>query len=86
MKLPDIKVPEGWTFDLYPHWVSIVIARDTSIGGGFVTINFDKRIFASGMTFDCSRPESTKTYSGRGWTESIVHDAVEWLEHTMRAF
>lgn len=84
MKLPDhIELPEGWTYDLFLDWDSIVINRDPAKGGGMVTVDFRRRVFSPGMSFNNRAPTSTESYAGRAWQERIVNDAVKWLDAVM---
>jgi hypothetical protein len=54
------------------------------LGGGIVSIDYDRRNFAVGYG-TTHRAESTKKYAGRGWRDELVSDAVEWLESVMGA-
>lgn len=78
-------IPEGWTFR------SMDGRRDTEILSapdvGSVTIDFQLRGFRAGITaigrFVGEKPSKSgprrKQYSGRGWKQALVADAVTWL-------
>lgn len=79
-----LDLPEGWTHETLvgSGKVLVCLARP---GGGFVTIDFERRIFAGGM----GRPNdhlkgSTLVYEGRCWKQNIVKDAIAWLDGVMQ--
>ena len=75
---------EGWTHDYTPDGKCICFARPQEIGGGFVTVDFEQRIFSCGY----GRPRvhaGSKTYTGRGWKDQIIRDAIDHLEKVMQS-
>ena len=85
--LATLKLPDGWVADAsaWPGGAVVAIEAPASIGG-FVTIDFDRRVFDGGY----GRPgqvnlPSKKKYMGRGWQEAIVSDAINWLTSVMTA-
>lgn len=56
--------------------------RPREIGGGFVTVDFERRIFSIG--YGKPRQGATATeYTGRGCKDRIVRDAIDHLERMM---
>jgi hypothetical protein len=74
-------LPAGWTAEAYPIAHHVVINRPHEIGGGFVTLNLEKRMFALGVGAVHKFPAgfAAKTYGGRGWQKNLVDDAVATL-------
>jgi hypothetical protein len=68
-----ISIPDGWTSDKSRD------GRHTYIRGvgGYVTVNWERREFCGGIS---SFRLSKRKYAGRGWRESLVADAVAWLQ------
>ena len=78
-------LPDGWTREksLYGNDTEAIF-RPQQIGGGIVSIDYERRNFAGGYG-STHRPASTKKYFGRGWREALEADAVAWLESVMGA-
>ena len=73
---------EGWKHERLADRHCVCIMRPREIGGGFVTIDFERRIFSTG--YGKPRQGATATeYKGKGWKERIVRDAIDHLEHVM---
>lgn len=75
---------EGWKHEQLQDKHCICIMRPAEIGGGFVTVDFERRIFSCGY----GKPRQhagAKTYSGRAWKDQIVRDAIDHLESIMGA-
>jgi hypothetical protein len=73
---------EGWKHEWLadPHCVCIMRPRE--IGGGFVTIDFDRGVFST--SYGKPRQGATATeYAGKDWKDRIVRDAIEHLERIM---
>lgn len=86
MNIEAIKsqLPPEWGAECYPHGRDLfVVERPQSIGGGFVTIDFGRRIFNTGIGQPRAPIGSHKTYSGRGWQRKIIANAVEHLNAMM---
>lgn len=78
------QLPAGWIAE--PYRVGrdlVVLERPKDIGGGYVTIDFDRRIFATGAGTPRAADLPDKTYEGRGWQTRIVADAVAHLNAVM---
>lgn len=81
-----LDLPEGWKHEfLVGSGKSLLCLERPGSGGGFVTIDFARRIFAGGM----GRPydhlkASTQVYEGRCWKQNIIKDAVAWLDSVMQ--
>lgn len=63
-----LKLPEGWTSERYN--IGTVIRGPS----GYVTVNFDRRMFALGHRMPGF--DHDKKYTGRGWSEKLVAAAV----------
>lgn len=72
MKL--VNMPPGWTFS-----VSCTGAYEITNGEGYVSINFDIRAFAPGMT-PVYKHNRKNIYTGLGWRQRLVNDAIACLE------
>lgn len=73
---------EGWKHEWLAdrHCVCIMCPRE--IGGGFVTVDFERRIFSSGYGKPSQGATATE-YTGKGWKDRIVRDAINHLERVM---
>jgi hypothetical protein len=73
---------EGWKHEWLgdPHCVCIMRPRE--IGGGFVTVDFERRIFSTGYGKPRQGAMATE-YTGKGWKDRIVRDAIDHLERVM---
>jgi hypothetical protein len=73
---------EGWKHEWLADQHCVCIMRPREIGSGFVTVDFERRIFSTG--YGKPRQSATATeYTGKGWRERIVRDAIERLERMM---
>ena len=75
---------EGWTHEYLPDGHCVSFARPAEIGGGFVTVDFKNRTWATGH----GKPRTnlaTTAYAGAGWRDKIVRDALDHLERVMTA-
>lgn len=75
---------EGWTHEQLADCHCICLVRPRELRGGFVTIDFERRVFGCGY----GRPRQhagSSTYAGRGWQERILRDAIDHLEAIMTA-
>ncbi|MYM92658.1 hypothetical protein [Duganella vulcania] len=73
---------EGWTHEYLPDGHCVCFQRPGEIGGGYVTVDFERRTFATGY----ARPRvnaATVEYKGKGWQDRIVRDALDHLERVM---
>lgn len=75
---------EGWTYEHLAGTGCVCIERPQEIGGGYVTIDFKRRIFASGYGVPRTPVVPDMEYKGRDWKQKIVDDAVRYLETVMR--
>ena len=70
---------EGWKYEWLADRHCVCIMRPREIGGGFVTIDFERRIFSTG--YGKPRQGATATeYAGKGGKDRIVRDAIDHLE------
>ena len=73
---------EGWLHEQLSDRHCVCIMRPRELGGGFVTIDFERRIFSTGY----GKPRqgaTTAEYAGKGWKDRIVRDAIDYLECVM---
>lgn len=81
---PDsLSLPTDWIAEELGF--NVISLRRPGSFAGFVTIDFTQRIFSGG----CGQPhqlqaKNTQHYSGRGWQQAIVRDAVQWLDGVMQ--
>lgn len=83
----EIKFPEqrhGWTHEYLPDGHCVCIQRPNAIGGGFVTIDFQRRIFATGMAVPRYAAVAGVEYKGRDWRQRLVRAAIEHLNEVMK--
>jgi hypothetical protein len=74
---------EGWTHDYLPDGQCVYIQRPCEIGGGFVTIDFKRRIFATGMGVPRFAAVVNVEYTGRDWRKRLIDAAVKHLNDVM---
>lgn len=80
---PRMSLPTGWTREKTTYGLDTeVLIRPMNIGGGCVSIDWKRRVFAGGDAFFL-HPDSDKTYAGKGWRIALLSDAVAWLEDAM---
>ena len=82
-QLDDIRArtPTGWTAELYDSLDDacqhVVLAWP---GNGYVTIDFEKRGYRSGISISGPYTCIPGRCTGRGWRGRLVTDAVAWLQ------
>ncbi len=68
-------LPDGWTYeDIGSERILIENPQR-----GMVTVDFDRRLFRSGYSTRGPGQTTTK-YTGRGWRERLLADAIVWLQ------
>ena len=72
--MENIKLPYGYLMEDYFGKSSVIITK----GDGYVTVDFVRRSFETGIGFVCT--DDTDTYTGRGWKQRLVGDAIKYLE------
>lgn len=77
-------LPADWSATPYGgRQDMVVLERPRGSGGGYATIDFARRVFATG----CGTPHvpvtPDKKYRGRGWQQQLVADAVNHLNAVM---
>lgn len=86
--ISSLKLPDGWVTDasVWPGGTVVALVAPVAIGGT-VTIDFERRVFDGGYgrPGQVNLPSGTKKYAGRGWQETIVSDATNWLQSVMTA-
>jgi len=71
----SISLPDGWTSEpCYGRDAEVI----TSPSHVFVTVDWSNRGFRSGIT-TIGTLMGAKKYTGRGWRQQLVDDAVSWL-------
>ena len=73
---------EGWTHEWLQDAECLCFMRPREVGGGFVTVDFERRIFSCGYGKPRDAASDTK-YEGRGWKNRIIQDAIAHLESVM---
>ncbi len=66
-------LPEGWTSEVRGD--RIIIERPSI---AFVTVDIERRGFAGGIRHRAPSLATTE-YTGRGWRDRLIADAVKWL-------
>ena len=74
---------EGWTHEYLSDGNCVCIERPREIGGGFVTIDFKRRIFATGMGVPRFEAVAGLVFKGRDWQQRLVDAAVKHLNDVM---
>ncbi|GGC25437.1 hypothetical protein [Pseudoduganella buxea] len=73
---------EGWKHEWLADSHCVCFMRPREIGGGFMTVDFECRLFSTG--YGKPRQGATATaYTGKGWKDRIVRDAIDHLERVM---
>lgn len=75
---------EGWTHEQLLDGSRVCITRPRELGGGFVTIDFERRVYGTGYGKPRQHAGKEK-YTGKGWRDRIVRDAIDHLEAVMTA-
>ena len=75
---------EGWTHEQLQDRHCVCIMRPRELGGGFVTIDYERRIYSCG--YGKPRQHAGKgSYVGKGWQNRILRDAIDHLDSIMTA-
>lgn len=78
----ELILPTGWTSEQYGK-DQIVYTRPGP-HGGFVTVDFSRRIYATGMgTVRFAAVEGVE-YRGKDWRQRLVADAIAYLDNVMK--
>lgn len=75
---------EGWKHKVIHNGQFIAIERPREIGGGFVTVDVKRRIFSIGYGRVPRHMGNKTDYTGMGWLDRLVRDAIDHLEKTMK--
>lgn len=79
LALVAARLPEGWTVEYYdPSRPSAVVILTGARRLGYVTIDFERRGFRIGASIS-GPPAKRGMYTGHGWRERLVDDAVAAL-------
>jgi len=73
---------EGWQHEWLPDRWCLCFMRPREVGGGFVTVDFERRIFSTGYGKPREHAGDVQ-YTGRGWADRLARDAVDYLEGVM---
>jgi hypothetical protein len=84
-----LRIPDGWTFEDLPRQPDHMLLSTPSPGLYMVTIDFRLRGFRTGYSTTGRLVgeewnKKRKKYSGRGWRQEIVNDAVAHLQEVLR--
>lgn len=74
---------EGWTHEHLAERHCVCIQRPHEIGGGFVTIDFRRRIYGTGMAAPRFAAVASEEFKGRDWEQRLVNAAVKHLNDVM---
>lgn len=69
-------IPNGWTWEFVGDDFVTISAGHKK---GWVTVDMLRRSFRAGMS-TVGPKLSTGAYTGRGWRDQIIEDAVKWLK------
>lgn len=72
-------LPEGWTVEDYCG--SVVVTRPSM---GSASLNFERREAYGWYVSRHHRTLTSTKYTGRGWAERLIADAVKWLQEIHR--
>lgn len=75
---------EGWTHERLSDGNCVCIERPQEIGGGFVTIDFKRRIFATGMGTPRFAAIDNIEFKGKDWQRRLIEAAVKHLNDIMK--
>ena len=67
-------LPNGWTSEDLGASQLLLRCAD----GGMVTLDFERRLFRAGYS-TAGPPTSTAKYTGRGWQQRLLADAIAQL-------
>lgn len=73
---------EGWQHEWLADRHCVCLMRPRETGGGFVTIDLERRIFSTGYGKPRQGATATK-YEGRAWKDRILRDAIDHLKRVM---
>lgn len=80
-EIESLKLPTGWRFKRYGRHHNVEVL--TRPGGGYVTIDFDRRRFVLGQR----RPSrESQFYEGQYWKRHLLAAAIEALEAEQQAY
>lgn len=74
---------EGWCHEYIHGGRCVVFERPREIGGGFVTVDLERRIFSCGYGWPLRHAGAVDSYAGKGWRDRLVRDALDHLEKIM---
>jgi len=81
-------IPDGWTLEPLPRQPDYALLSTTEPRRYMATIDFDHRGFRSGYSTtgryvgeEWNKPR--KKYTGRGWKQQLVDDAVAHLQEVL---
>jgi hypothetical protein len=77
-------LPDGWTSEYYSRPNDQVVLTRPGHQGGMVTVDFKRRIFATGMGSPRYCAVEGTVYRGREWRTRLVADAIAHLDDVMR--
>lgn len=80
----NFTLPDGWTSEWYSQPNDQVVLTRPGPHGGMVTIDFKRRIFATGMGCPRFCAIEGAVYRGREWRTRLIADAVAHLDDVMR--
>lgn len=77
--LDGVRLPEGWTARRMGRSEGYAeIVAPMGHASCFVTVDFANRGFRGGGS-TTGRMASTLVYTGRGWRQRLIQDAIAWL-------
>lgn len=75
----EFSIPEGWGIQRYCDEDDFVVLRRPGSVDMFVTVDLCRRMFGSGIGIPSRHEGPPVTYVGRRWKQTIIDDAIDWL-------
>ena len=76
-------LPDGWSSEPYAGSTDLIVLTRPGQHGGYVTVDFKRRIFATGMGAPRFAAIAGGDYKGRDWQRRLVDAAVDHLNDVM---
>lgn len=81
--IEGVQLPSGWVARREgDRYVEVISAPPI---GCSVTVDFDARAFRGGLSISGPITRIRFAYSGRGWRQTLIRDAIAWLEDVLKS-